>query len=200
MCGSGLSCSCVQDVSVSHRGVLSGSRVGPKNSGIGYGEHGLFRGGVRPYHVRGGALEHERPFLGPLYKLISIHPRDSTRKIPPYVKFILSYLSNEITKQRHYQCSTRLTTADCIPRVDAQASTHRTGIGGCFSVTDNERNLDPWMSSWFSLEIKKDDFSWIFEKGDCPSLAISTLDALAILVSLKMRFGEQKGPRYSFEH
>ena len=70
-----------------------------------------------------GALEHERPFLGLLYKFISIHPRDSTRKIPPDVKFILRYLSNEITKQRHF-------SADCRPRVDAQASASRTGVGG----------------------------------------------------------------------
>ena len=38
-----------------------------------------------------GALEHERPFLGPRYKFI--HPRDSIRKVPPNVKFILRYLA-----------------------------------------------------------------------------------------------------------
>ena len=29
-----------------------------------------------------GALEHERPFLGLLYKFLSLHPRDSVRQIP----------------------------------------------------------------------------------------------------------------------
>ena len=137
-----------------------------------------------------GALEHERPFLGPLYKFISIHPREATRMIPPYVKFMLRYLSAEITKQRHCQRSTRLTTADCSPRVGAQASATGTGIGGWFPVTDDEGNLNPWMSAWFSLEIKKGDFPWIFEKEGRPSLVISTLEALAILVALKLRFGE----------
>ena len=42
----------------------------------------------------------------------------------------------------------------------------------------------------FSLEIKKDDFPWICDKGDKPSLVISTLEALAFLVALKLRFGE----------
>ena len=42
----------------------------------------------------------------------------------------------------------------------------------------------------FSLEISKEDFPWIFEKGDKPSLVISTLEALAILISLKLRFGD----------
>ena len=45
------------------------------------------------------------------------------------------------------------------------------------------------MSTCFSLEISKSEFPWIFEKGDKPSLVISTLEALAILVSLKLRFG-----------
>ena len=45
-------------------------------------------------------------------------------------------------------------------------------------------------SDWFSLEIRKDDFPKVFEKLDRPSLVISTLEALAILVALKLRFGE----------
>ena len=112
-----------------------------------------------------GAFEHERPLLGPLYRFISIHPREATRRVPPYVKFILRYLAAEIKKQRHYTRGTRMTTADYSPRVDAQASATRTGIGGWFPVTDHNGNLDPWMSIWFSLEITKNDFPWVFEKG-----------------------------------
>ena len=85
-------------------------------------------------------------------------------------------------KQRHYYCDTKLTTADCIPRVDAQASSQRTGIGGWFPVADEEGNLVPWMSSWFSLEMRKED----------SSLVISTLEALAILIALKLRFGDSR--------
>ena len=36
----------------------------------------------------------------------------------------------------------------------------------------------------------KADFPWVFEKGDRPSLVVSTLEALAILVALKLRSGE----------
>ena len=118
----------------------------------------------------------------------TIHPGDAVRKILPYVKFILPYFSAEIKKQRHYPCSTRMTTADCSPRVDAQASSNRTRIGGWFPVADHNEELSPWLSEWFSLEIKKDDFPWIFEQGDRPSLVISTLEALAMLVALKLRF------------
>ena len=48
-----------------------------------------------------GALEHERPFLAPLYKFRTKHPRDSIRRVPPYVSFILKYLSREISLKRH---------------------------------------------------------------------------------------------------
>ena len=111
------------------------------------------------------ALEHERPFLGPLYRFISMHPRDSIRRIHPYVKFILCYLANQIMSQRHYQCSSKLTTAECMLRVDAQASSQRTGIGGWFLVTNSTGTLDPWLSSWFSLEMTKSDFPWGFREG-----------------------------------
>ena len=34
-----------------------------------------------------GALELERPFLGPLCRFMSLHPRSSVRRVPPYVRF-----------------------------------------------------------------------------------------------------------------
>ena len=141
-----------------------------------------------------GALEHERPFLGPLYKFLTLHPRDSVRRVPSYFAFILRYLSSEILKKRHYLCGARYTTAECIPRVDAQASSTRTGVGGWYPARNSKGELDPWCSDWFSLEISKEDFPWIFEKGDKPSLVISTLEALAILISLKLRFGDGPDP------
>ena len=69
-----------------------------------------------------GALEHERPFLAPLHKFLTMHPRNAVRRVPPYVSFILRYLAGEISKKRHYVCGTRITPSDCSPRVDAQAS------------------------------------------------------------------------------
>ena len=66
-----------------------------------------------------GALEHERPFLGPLYKFIAMHPKNAVRRIASYVSLILRYLSAEIAKKRHFSCGTKITTAECTPRVDA---------------------------------------------------------------------------------
>ena len=35
-----------------------------------------------------GALELERPFLAPLYRFMSLHPRSSVRRVPPYVRIL----------------------------------------------------------------------------------------------------------------
>ena len=54
--------------------------------------------------------------------------------------------------------------------------------------------MSTWRSSWFSLEIIREDFPCVFEKGDRPSLIISTLEALALLVALKIKFGQEPDP------
>ena len=70
------------------------------------------------------ALELERPFLGPLYGFMALQPRQSTRRVPACVGFILQYLADHVAQTRHYDCSeTRESTTEA-PRVDAQASGH----------------------------------------------------------------------------
>ena len=49
---------------------------------------------------------------------------------------------------------------------------------------------DPKKSLWFGLEIRHDQFPWVLENGGKPSLIISTLEALAVLMSLKVFDGE----------
>ena len=36
-----------------------------------------------------GALDYERPFLGPLYRFLALHPRNVIRRVPSYVAFML---------------------------------------------------------------------------------------------------------------
>ena len=90
---------------------------------------GTFEEGLGRIMFVAGALEHERPFLAPLYKFLTMHPRNSVRRVPPYVSFILRYLGREVSLKRHYECGTRISSAEGTPRVDAQASDTRTGIG-----------------------------------------------------------------------
>ena len=56
-------------------------------------------------------------------------------------------------------------------RVDAQAGEERTGVGGWFPTRDDDDGrLNPWLSSWFSLDITREEFPCVFEKGNRPSL------------------------------
>ena len=99
---------------------------------------GSFEEGLGRIMFVAGALEHERPFLAPLYKFLTMHPRDSVRRVPPYVTFILRYVSRETSLKRHYDCGTKISSADCTPRVDVQASDCRSGISGWFPALDEE--------------------------------------------------------------
>ena len=58
-----------------------------------------------------------------------------------------------------------------------QASEDRTGIGG---------RSDPWRSRWYSLEITRAEWPWILERGEKPARVISTTEALAVLMGLKL--------------
>ena len=136
-----------------------------------------------------GALEHERPFLGFLYKFLTLHPRSAVRRAPPYVAFILEFLSRSVMNDRHCDCNTSTSVSKVSPRVDAQASATRTGIGGWFPKVGPRGQIERWQSHWFSMEIQREDFPWVFERGNKPALLISTLEALAVLIALKLHNG-----------
>ena len=99
-----------------------------------------------------GALELERPFLGPLYKFVVLHPRESMRRVPLFVSFILHFLADQVAATRHCNCAEILESSEEAPRVDAQASDVRTGIGGWFLRRGDGGNIEPKLSPWFSLK------------------------------------------------
>ena len=126
-----------------------------------------------------GALEYERPFLAPLYRFMTIHPRGSTRRLPPYVALFLRYLSQQVSASRHSQCAVVLLPETTGPRVDAQASPSRTGIGGWLPRVSPDGVPDKWNSPWFSHELTSEEWPWVFAKSGKPALFISTLEGLA---------------------
>ena len=64
-----------------------------------------------------GALEFERPFLSPLYRFLTLHPRASVRRLPANVVFILWYLADRIQESGHYDCAAELISSDLAPRL-----------------------------------------------------------------------------------
>ena len=51
----------------------------------------------------------------------------------------------------------------------------------------------------FSMEFNKADFPWIYEKGNKPGLVISTLEAMAVVIALKLklRYGQDWGREHT---
>ena len=144
-----------------------------------------------------GALELERPFLGPLYRFMSLHPRSSVRKVPSYVRFFLRYLADRVSGSRHYNCAVSMESTTVAPRVDAQASSERTGIGGWFPHRGQDGKIVVRGSRWFSLELNEEEWPWVFARGRKPALIISTLESLAVLVALKLLYGETPRERHT---
>ena len=69
----------------------------------------------------------------------------------------------------------------------------RTGIGGQAPKLDEESRPDPWRSKWYSHEITEAEWPWIFERSDKPAWVISTIEALAVLMGLKLFYGDVAG-------
>ena len=90
----------------------------------------LFEGGLGRIMFVVGALELERPFLRPLCRFMTTHPRSSARRVPPYVSFLLRYLAEQVSRTRHHSFAAERVTEDTAARVNVQASDTRTGIGG----------------------------------------------------------------------
>ena len=70
----------------------------------GYVHMSAFEEGLGRIMYVASALEFERPFLSPLYRFLTLHPRGSVRRLPAYVIFVLRYLADRIQESRHYDC------------------------------------------------------------------------------------------------
>ena len=85
----------------------------------------------------------------------------------------------------HFDCAVELRDTMRAIGVDAQASGPRTAIGGWFPEVDTSGVPNLARSKRFAPEITKEDFPWIYDRGDTPSRVISTLEALGVLLALK---------------
>ena len=53
------------------------------------------------------------------------------------------------------------------------------------------RTPDPWRSRWYSHDFSKEEWPCILERSDTPSRVISTVEAVAVLMGLKMFHGDE---------
>ena len=91
------------------------------------------------------ALEYERPFLAPLQKFLSIHPRGSVRRVPPHVSFfslIHPERSNDFVVTRAPRSSG--------PHPHHRGSMHKRAPHAQASALDSKGVPDPYRSPWYS--------------------------------------------------
>ena len=71
-----------------------------------------FEEGIGRVMYVAGASEFDRTFLSPLYRFLTLHPRNSVRRLPGCVVFVLRYLADQIQESRHYDCAAELIYSD----------------------------------------------------------------------------------------
>ena len=132
-----------------------------------------------------GALQHIRPFLGPLFAWAAALALGTFSKFPEAVRSIMSLIEREV-KRKPMSMPRRIPeVAVEIFRVDAKAEKDLVVIGG-WEVPEQGGT---WEAKWFSMQLTRKNAPWAFLKGE-PFRNISSLELMAVLVAI-IFFGEK---------
>ena len=105
------------------------------------------------------------------------------RPVPACVAFFLSSESAILLQEER------------APRVDAQASDERAGVGGWLPAVGPDGRPDPGHSYWFSEEVTLETFPWVFKKEGKAARVTATLEALAMLLAVRSFFPKSQADR-----
>ena len=127
-----------------------------------------------------GALEFERPFLGPLYILLTLHPRGAIRRVPSHVAFILRYSARQVEVGTNSAQSTNSQQSAHRGLTRRRATREPGRVAGCLYMTKQEGSAQPARrgSAWRSRATccpgcMRKETSWPW------------LEALAVVVPLR---------------
>jgi len=129
-----------------------------------------------------GALEYDRPFLGPLYAFAALHPPDAVRVVPTYVLLLLHYLAGRLRARRAFPCAVHKQWREEGPRLDAKAEGAVATVAGWLPTPGPEGAIDTKCSPWFMVELSPATAPWAYAKDGQPFRVIATLEALAVLL------------------
>lgn len=131
-----------------------------------------------------GALQHVRPFLGPIFAWASVLSPGTFAKFPDAVAVLLDFIQGEVIKE----AMTRPRRLESCPverfRVDAKAEADLIVIGG-WEIPASGRTED---ARWFSIVLNRRNAPWAYVKGE-PFRSIASLELVAVLTAI-MLFGK----------
>ena len=133
-----------------------------------------------------GALQHVRPFLGPLFAWSAAMAPATFSKFPEAVRSLLSLIEKEVAR-KPMSCPRRMPeVAREMFRVDAKAEKDLVVIGGWEVEGEGKTEV----ARWFSMELTRRNAPWAFLKGE-PFRNIASLELMAVLVAI-IFFGDNK--------
>ncbi len=145
---------------------------------------GELREGLGRLGYIAGALDFDRPFLGPIYTFVSLFPPLAVRPLPLYVASCLRYFAHRLARRRHQSMAISRTVIRDGPRVDAHAEGSTVGVGGWLPVRSPSGNINKAASKWFAVSLNKQNAPWAFAKSGEPYRAIAALEAYGALLAL----------------
>ena len=133
-----------------------------------------------------GALQHIRPFLGPLFAWAAALALGTFSKFPEAVLSLLRMVEKEVVRKPMSVPRRMPERAKEIFRVDAKAEKDLVMIGG-WEIPETGGAES---SRWFSMQLTRKNAPWAFLKGE-PFRNISSLELMAVLVAV-IFFGDDK--------
>ena len=126
------------------------------------------------------ALEHYKPFLGPMYTWTAGHSMGTVHPLPEFVRLTLNFLLGRFLAGNR-TIGPAYPRRDCpeLFRADAKASEDLVAVGGWLC----KDSTPPASAQWFAVELNKKNAPWIFHKGE-PFRLIASLELLATLLCL----------------
>ena len=132
-----------------------------------------------------------KPFLGPFYAWHAAVPSGAYVEFPIMLRIIAKFLIMQIkTSGFTRECwdSTGLVEEECF-RADAKAEGEDVGIGGW----ECRGNKAPSEARWFSIKVTRQNFPWVFARGE-PFRLIASLELLGTLLCWMVFGGSDSCP------
>ena len=85
-----------------------------------------------------GALQWDKPFLAPLFFFLKLHRPGVQRKVPLYVRIVLTWLRERLVERRAHRLQSRKVIDRAVLRVDAKAEGLAVAVGGWCPFYDAE--------------------------------------------------------------